>query len=790
MKSIDRVVVYTLRDDIGNPAEPADGTTFSLYGIVDFTVEGWDGSSWAILGTVTGNNLVKRTVAFAPFATDRIRVNVTRGLYFKSRIVEIEAYGAPLPSGNLALASAGTVASASSNYGAPFSSVSALNDNERAGANWGNGGGWEDATYDAYPDWVQLDFDGPRSVGRVVLYTLRDDIGNPDEPGDAATFTRYGVRDFDVEGWNGSSWVMLASVTGNNLVKRSVAFAPFTTGRIRVNVTAALYFKSRIVELEAWGAAPVSTSSNVALASAGGVASASSDYGAPFSSLAAVNDNERAGVRWGNGGGWEDGTYDAYPDWLQIAFSSSKTLERVVVYSLRDDIGNPAEPADSTVFTRYGLVDFTVEGWNGGGWTVLGTVTGNNLVKRTVAFAPFTTDRIRVHVTRGLYFKSRIVEIEAWTVTPPAPVVPGCVPVPGTPRLTTQLIASGYDRPLDLQVPPGDHDRLFIVEQSGRIRVIRNGVKLPTPFLDVSARMLFVSSEQGLLGLAFHPQYATNGRFFVNYINLDGDTHISEFRVSSADVDRAEPTSERVLLRVAQPFTAHKGGGLAFGADGMLYASLGDGGSGEDVSNNGQRLDTLLAKMLRIDVDRERPYAIPADNPFRATPGARPEIWYYGLRNPWRFTFDRATRDLFIADVGASQREEVNVAHGGAGGFNYGWRTMEGTACFRPVTGCSPAGLTPPVLEYGRAEGCSIIGGHVYRGCRMPGYHGHYFYADFCTASVKSFRYQGGIAADRRDWSADLSPGINNPSAFGLDADGELYVIDLDGEVRKIVPAP
>jgi glucose/arabinose dehydrogenase len=366
--------------------------------------------------------------------------------------------------------------------------------------------------------------------------------------------------------------------------------------------------------------------------------------------------------------------------------------------------------------------------------------------------------------------------------------LPACEPVPGTPPLSKQRIASGLDRPLDLQAAPGDRARVFVVEQPGRIRILRNGNLLPVPFIDLTDRVGLVSSEQGLLGLAFHPQFATNGRFYVNYTNLMFNTHISEFRVG-ADPDRADPSSERILLQVTQPFNNHNGGGLAFGPDGMLYASLGDGGGGEDIFNNGQSFTTLLGKMLRIDVNGGTPYGIPPDNPFANQPPARPEIWSYGLRNPWRFSFDRVTRDLFIADVGASQREEVNVAPAGRSRDNFGWRVTEGTACFRPVSECPREGFTFPVLEYGRAEGCSIIGGHVYRGCRMPGHHGQYFYSDFCSAFVKSFRYRNGGAFDLQQWPA-LAEGLTRPSAFGLDADGELYILSLDGVVYKVVPAP
>ena len=357
-------------------------------------------------------------------------------------------------------------------------------------------------------------------------------------------------------------------------------------------------------------------------------------------------------------------------------------------------------------------------------------------------------------------------------VSPPPGTPQTCTPVQGTPRLARQLVASGFELPVDLQVAAGDRARLFIVEQAGRIRVIRDGVVDPVPFIDLRDRIGKSGGEQGLLGLAFHPQFAVNGRFFVNYTNRQFDTHISEFRVGAGG-QRGDPSSERILLQVAQPFANHNGGGLAFGSDGRLYAGLGDGGSGGDPLNNAQNPATPLGKMLRIDVD-----------------AGTHEVWSRGLRNPWRFAFDRATGDLFIADVGQNLREEVSVAPGGRAGDNFGWRIMEAGACFDPPAGCSTAGLTLPVVEYGRAEGCSIIGGAVYRGCRMPGHHGLYFYSDFCTAFVRSFRYRDGAAADARDWTADLGANLARPSAFGVDADGELYIVSLDGAVYRVVPAP
>jgi glucose/arabinose dehydrogenase len=359
-------------------------------------------------------------------------------------------------------------------------------------------------------------------------------------------------------------------------------------------------------------------------------------------------------------------------------------------------------------------------------------------------------------------------------------------PVSGIPALAARLVVSGLRNPLDLQSVPGDRERLYVVEQGGRVRVVRNGQLQSTSFLDVSGR-ISSGGERGLLGLAFHPLFATNRRFFVNYTNPRGDTHVAELRAASADA--ADPGSERVLLVVPQPFANHNGGGLAFDGSGRLLIALGDGGSGGDPLNSGQRLDTLLGKILRIDVDSGNPYAVPADNPFLGTPGAAAEIWAYGLRNPFRISVDRPSGDLYIGDVGQDRIEEIDVGLAARrGGENYGWRTLEGSLCFSPESGCNRSGLTMPVHEYSHAEGCSVTGGVVYRGCRMPDLAGTYFFGDFCSGFVRSFRLVDGRASDVRDWTAGLR-GIDSPSSFGLDADGEVYVVDYDGEVYRLEPA-
>lgn len=345
-----------------------------------------------------------------------------------------------------------------------------------------------------------------------------------------------------------------------------------------------------------------------------------------------------------------------------------------------------------------------------------------------------------------------------------------------------ELVATGLDFPLFLTTPPGDTTRLFIVEKTGRIRIIRDGAILPNPFLNLSA-LVSNDSEQGLLGLAFHPQYNANGRFFVDYTDRAGDTHMVEYRVS-ANPDLAESTSARELLFIEQPFANHNGGQVTFGPDGYLYIGSGDGGSAGDPQGNGQDLSDLLGSLLRIDVDAGNPYAIPSDNPFIDVSGARSELWNFGLRNPWRFSFDRETQALYIGDVGQGEREEINVVSATSrGGENYGWNVMEGFSCFNAPT-CDQSGFTLPVFDYDHDEGCSVTGGYVYRGALIPALRGHYFYGDFCSGFVRSFHFEG-TATNHRLWPT-LSGGAI--TSFGEDAEGELYILLASGEVFRLAP--
>ena len=363
--------------------------------------------------------------------------------------------------------------------------------------------------------------------------------------------------------------------------------------------------------------------------------------------------------------------------------------------------------------------------------------------------------------------------------------------------LTTKLVTAGLSSPVAIAAPPGDFDRIFVVEQNtAQIRIVQQGNLVPTPFLSLASSIV-AGGEQGLLGLAFHPNYASNGRFFVQYTaKPSGDVVVMAFKVSAANPNIANPLSGAKLLQVSHPFANHNGGNLKFGADGYLYIGIGDGGSANDPFNNAQNLSSLLGKILRIDVDSGTPYAIPPMNPFVGVPGARPEIWAYGLRNPWKFSFDGTLTDLYIADVGQDSYEEIDFQVGGSpGGLNYGWRCFEGNHS-TGLSGClGSTAVEKPILEYPHGTmGCAVIGGCVYRGFAIPDLRGTYFFADWCTSKIWSFQYQGGVIANYQERTAELVPNdgvssINSISAFGEDAAGELYIVDYTGgELFKVIP--
>jgi len=358
-------------------------------------------------------------------------------------------------------------------------------------------------------------------------------------------------------------------------------------------------------------------------------------------------------------------------------------------------------------------------------------------------------------------------------------------PLPGDSGLTVTLVADGLDSPLFLTSPPDD-ERLFVVERAGRIRIVRGNEVVPEPFLDITD-LVSTGGERGLLGMAFHPAYAANGRFFLNYSDSDGRTRVVRYTVS-ADPDRADLASAALVLAIDQPYGNHNGGMIAFGPDGMLYVGMGDGGSANDPHGHGQNTQTLLGALLRISVDGDAaPYSVPRDNPFADGTAGRAEIWATGLRNPWRFSFDRAGGHLVIADVGQNAWEEINVVDPAAGGLNYGWQRMEGTHCTGAL-GCDSEGLTLPLVEYGHDQGCSVIGGYVYRGTALPRMAGHYFYSDWCRGWLRSVRVgDDGTVDEHTEWPVgDLGTVVS----FGEDAAGELYVVSQNGRIYRLTEAP
>jgi glucose/arabinose dehydrogenase len=371
---------------------------------------------------------------------------------------------------------------------------------------------------------------------------------------------------------------------------------------------------------------------------------------------------------------------------------------------------------------------------------------------------------------------------------PAGRVPPGASGPSGSPtaRFDPNRVTVGFDEvvggltaPLGIANAADGSGRLFVVEQGGEIRIVHGGQLLATPFLDISDE-ISSGGERGLLGLAFHPRYPADPRLFVDYTDTNGDTRVSSFTVDPSRPDVVDRSSERRLLFVKQPYPNHNGGALAFGPDGFLYISLGDGGSGGDPQGNGQSLTTLLAKVLRIDVDRAsgtNAYGIPTDNPFaNGANGRRPEIWLTGLRNPWRLSFDRANGDLWIGDVGQGAWEEIDVQRAGVpGGTNFGWNRMEGTHCYQPSSSCEDPSLTLPVAEYGHDRGCTVIGGIVYRGKGQSALRGGYLFADYCSGrvwaidpSTNDVRVPTIVASTKHSFTA-----------FGEDEGGEAYAVDI-----------
>jgi glucose/arabinose dehydrogenase len=360
--------------------------------------------------------------------------------------------------------------------------------------------------------------------------------------------------------------------------------------------------------------------------------------------------------------------------------------------------------------------------------------------------------------------------------TESTPVIHDALGIPDPGTATWVLVAGDFRRPV-LVTHAGD-ERLFIVEQEGVIWILEDGQRVSEPFLDIRQRVNDRANEQGLLGLAFHPNYLHNGLFFLNYTGSDGETHISRYS-QSPDPYRADVNSESILLTIAQPYRNHNGGSIAFGRDGYLYIGTGDGGSAGDPQGNGQRLDTLLGKILRLDVDTAQPYTIPSDNPY-AQGGGLSEIWAYGLRNPWRIAFDKGSGDLFIADVGQDQWEEINHQSAGSiGGENYGWNLREGA---HPYAGGNAVWIDP-VAEYDHSMGCSVTGGEVIRDARLPEWSGVYLYGDYCTGRV------WGLLPNDQGWVNQLLYETNfTLSSFGQDSVNRTYLVDHQGGIYRFDP--
>jgi glucose/arabinose dehydrogenase len=391
-----------------------------------------------------------------------------------------------------------------------------------------------------------------------------------------------------------------------------------------------------------------------------------------------------------------------------------------------------------------------------------------------------------MHVsTRALVFLSSFALLTACgsSTDSSSSLVPAPAPGPspsGSLSLKLETVVSGLSAPLYITSPAGDA-RLFIVEQGGQIRIVQNGAIVTTPFLDISQK-ISAGGERGLLGMAFDPQYVTNGYFFVYFTAPNGDITIERYKVWTSNPNIADAASSASVISIPhQQFGNHNGGQLAFGQDGYLYIGTGDGGGGGDPLGSGQGVRTLLGKLLRLDVS-SLPYKIPPTNPYAGSSSFASEIWAYGLRNPWRFSFDTASAKLYIGDVGQDAREEINVVDVGSAGLNYGWNTTEGMICYNTTT-CDKTGITLPVIDHDHPSSESITGGYVYRGSKIPELQGTYIYGDFVMGWVKSFRLANGAATELTNWDALKTA---NLASFGIDSAGEMYIVSLDGTIYRI----
>ena len=380
-------------------------------------------------------------------------------------------------------------------------------------------------------------------------------------------------------------------------------------------------------------------------------------------------------------------------------------------------------------------------------------------------------------------------------------------------NLSSVLIADGYKKPVFITSSPNNAKLLYIVEQAGLIKIINDGKKLSRPFFDINKRVVNPNrpgDERGLLGFAFHPNHTNNGKFYINYMDNDGNTIISEFSTNSEL--RANHKSERIILKLKQPYGNHNGGDIQFGPDGYLYISIGDGGKAGDPLNAGQDLSSLFGKIIRIDIEQE-PYGIPKSNPFFGQKDKREEIWAWGLRNVWRFSFDKQTGDKYLADVGQNKWEEVNFEPASSkGGLNYGWRIMEANHCYDPKENCPTEGLIKPIIEYPNdanhpafafriieelsfsetdVEGCSVTGGYVYRGQKIKSMQGQYIFGDYCSGNIWTLKVVNGKAINFKNRTEEINIGggefTTYISSFGQDSDGEIYIIDYNGGIYKLI---
>ena len=380
-------------------------------------------------------------------------------------------------------------------------------------------------------------------------------------------------------------------------------------------------------------------------------------------------------------------------------------------------------------------------------------------------------------------------------------------------NLSSVLIADGYKKPVFITSYPNNAKLLYIVEQAGLIKLINDGKKLSRPFFDINKRVVNPNrpgDERGLLGFAFHPNHTNNGKFYINYMDNDGNTIVSEFSTNSEL--RANHKSERIILKLKQPYGNHNGGDIQFGPDGYLYISIGDGGKAGDPLNAGQDLSSLFGKIIRIDIE-QKPYGIPKSNPFFGQKDKREEIWAWGLRNVWRFSFDKQTGDKYLADVGQNKWEEVNFEPASSkGGLNYGWRIMEANHCYDPKENCPTEGLIKPIIEYPNdanhpafafriieelsfsetdVEGCSVTGGYVYRGQKIKSMQGKYIFGDYCSGNIWTLKVVNGKAINFKNRTEEINIGggefTTYISSFGQDSDGEIYIIDYNGGIYKLI---